>query len=54
MNQHHDIDKFYRVGLEKIFNMKEELESSLLLKSAEARYREFLVSHKNMLDEMTQ
>lgn len=54
MNQYHDIERFYRKGLEKLFIMKEERESSLLLQSAEARYREFLISHRPMLSEIAQ
>jgi len=54
MEQHHDIEKFYRLGLEKLFIMKEERESSFLLESAEERYREFLRSHKSLLSEIPQ
>jgi CRP-like cAMP-binding protein len=54
MNQYHDIEKFYRIGLEKLFIVKEERESSFLLDSAEDRYREFLRSHETMLSEITQ
>ena len=54
MAQHHDIEGFYRVGLERLFIMKEERESSLLLESAEARYLEFLASHRGPLANIPQ
>jgi len=54
MKTHHDIERFYRIGLEKLFIMKEERESSFLLKSATERYEQFLIDHRGFWQQIPQ
>lgn len=54
MRESHPLESYYRQGLEQLFVMKEERESSLLLESAQARYLAFLASHEDILDQIPQ